>query len=377
MVSTDPIKLLSELVAIDSQSHVSNKPIIDLLASWFPDQEQTIETWTRDSDGLQGENLIVKIPGKSSEHSIVFVNHMDTVPTSENWETNPFKLEEKEGKLYGLGTCDTKGGVASLIEAVKSLTEQPQYDTYLVFDGDEEVDSTGACKFLKKYHIPNAHYIFLEPTDQELCIAQRALLKVDITTYGIATHSSQATPENNAEGNAIFKMSKILELLRKDAEEIASEKHPHLNMTTQNFGVIQGGTARNVLADKTILKMERRLLPHRDPREEFARLKKHILDVVPDAAVHLDEAAPGFATDESEQIVQQVLKLTKTILPHYKIGAFQAWSEAGIFAEKGDVLVIGPGSLVGQAHRANEFISREELLQFVEVFQAILTRIQL
>ena len=111
------ITLLSDLVAIDSQSHKGNREIISYLSKLFPHYEQTRESWVRESDGVQGENLLVKIPGKNHEQSLVFVCHMDTVPTSSAWETDPFILEEKEGKLYGLGACDTKGGVAAVIEA--------------------------------------------------------------------------------------------------------------------------------------------------------------------------------------------------------------------------------------------------------------------
>jgi acetylornithine deacetylase/succinyl-diaminopimelate desuccinylase-like protein len=373
--TTSVIKLLADLVAIDSQSQVSNEKIIDLLASWFKAYDCTLTSWTRPSDGLKGQNLLVKIPGESSKQSIVFVCHMDTVPTSAAWETNPFILEEQEGKLYGLGACDTKGGVAALLAAVFALKNKPAYDTYILFDGDEEVGSVGARMFLKKGHLPNAHYIFLEPTDGELCIAQRALMKFDITTHGIAMHSSQATPENNIKANAIFKMSHILEILRHDAKTIASETHEHLRMTTQNFGTITGGTARNVSADQATLVMERRLLPHIDPYKEFDRLKRMIIDTVPGTTVVIDEIEPGFATPADRPFIKNVFSLTKSVIPDYKIGAFQAWSEAGLFASLGDVTVLGPGSLIHQAHRANEFVEVQELFQFVEVLGKILTEI--
>src|SRR5260221_9317009 len=132
------IKLLSDLISIDSQSHKGNKKITTLLKEWFVDYEWSLQDWITEEDDVKGQNLIVKISGLSSEKSLVFIGHMDTVPIGDLWETDPFILEEQEGKLYGRGASDTKGGVASLIEAVFSLSEKPAYDTYLVFDGDEE-----------------------------------------------------------------------------------------------------------------------------------------------------------------------------------------------------------------------------------------------
>src|SRR5579862_2874452 len=108
MLDQNVVTLLSKLVSIDSRSSKDNIPIIRLLQKYFKNYSQTIQKWIRE-DGIKGENLIVKIPGKTSLSCIVFVCHMDTVPPSDAWETNPFILEEIEGRLYGLGTCDTKG----------------------------------------------------------------------------------------------------------------------------------------------------------------------------------------------------------------------------------------------------------------------------
>lgn len=369
------ISLLSKLVSIDSQSHKGNLEIIAFLADVFKDYEQTRQSWIREQDDVKGENLIVKIPGKSSEHSLVFVCHTDTVPTSNAWETDPFILEESGGNLYGLGACDTKGGVVALIEAVFSLQEKPAYDTYLVFDGDEEVYSTGARKFLKHFTIPNPHFIFLEPTDRELHIAQRALLKFDITTYGISAHASLGTPERNAKENAINKMSQVLHVLIEDAKAIAEEKHAYLTSSTQNFGLLSGGTGRNVFADKATITVDRRLLPERHPQQEFSRLQRLITNVVPDATIVLDNQESGFSMTNDNKFVANVLSRYVAVDPQARLGAFQAWSEAGLFAEKGDVVILGPGSLIGQAHRANEYISAQELFQFIKVYQHILQEI--
>lgn len=373
---TGVIKLLSDLVAIDSQSQKGNLEIIEFLSKLLKDYSQTRQKWVRE-DGVQGENLIVKIDGKSSSHSLIFVCHMDTVPTSSAWETDPFILEEIEGNLYGLGACDTKGGVAAAIEAVLTLPEKPPFDTYLIFDGDEEVFSTGAHQLLKKFSIKNPHFVFIEPTDKELHIAQRALLKFDVITHGTAAHASLGTPEKNIKDNAINKMSKVLQLLTDDAQEIAKEKHQFLASSTQNLGLLSGGTARNVFADSARITVDRRLLPQRDPKKEFERLKKLITSEVPGTTVTLDDIEPGFAMENDNAFITQVLSAYVGVTPSARLGAFQAWSEAGMFAGVGDVVILGPGSLIGQAHRANEFVNAQDLLKFVHIYQRIIQDIKL
>lgn len=371
------IKLLADLVGIDSQSQHGNIAIISYLSKLFKGYEQEKQSWIREQDDVRGENLIVKIPGKSSGHALVFVCHLDTVPTSSAWETDPFILEENGGNLYGLGACDTKGGIASLIEAAITLSEKSAFDTYLIFDGDEEVYSTGAIKLAKKFLIKNPHFIFIEPTDSELHIAQRALLKFDVTTHGSSIHASQATPEKNNKENAIHKMGKVLTILSEDAFSVAQAKHTYLPSSTQNFGLLSGGTARNVFADTASVTVDRRLIPEQKPIEEFQRIKTLVTQEIPGTSITLDQTLPAFAMPNDNPFVTQVFAFYTSVDPKARIGAFQAWSEAGLFADKGDVVILGPGSLVGQAHRANEFISAQELFKFVKVYQKIMQGITL
>src|SRR5258706_3233957 len=150
-----------------------------------------------------------------------------------------------------------------------------------------------------------------------------------------------------------------------------------MGSNTQIFGVISGGTARNVFADKATLTIDRRLLPTRDPRKEFERLKELIVSKISDTDVLLEDTEPSFSTSENSEFVQKVLKYYRKVIPTSSIAAFPAWSEAGLFREYGDVVIMGPGSLAGQAHKANEFVSAQDLFHFVHIFQNIMREIRL
>lgn len=370
------IKLLSDLVAIDSQSVKDNSSIISLLAGWFKDYKQSTQVWVRDIDGVKGKNLIVKIPGVSSEKCLVFICHTDTVPPSESWETNPFILEENNGKLYGLGACDTKGGIASLIEAVFTLPDKPAYDVYLVFDGDEEATSVGVQKFIKQCKLKNPKFIAIEPTDNKILIGQRSIIKFIITTHGVPQHSSIATPEINKKYNAIYKMTEVMKALSDDAEKLSYEKDALLGTHTQNFGVISGGTVHNVIPEACTLTMHRRILPNRDMYKELQEVKRivHSVDKTADVVL-MGPPEAGFKTSVDSLFTKSILTAAQSFIPETSFDVFRAWSEAGATSEKGESIIYGPGSL-SEAHRANEFVEAKELFQFVHIYQKIMQEVQ-
>lgn len=362
---------LKALVAIDSYSSIDNSPIIALLQSWFDDYSTEIQEWER-KDGVKGKNLVVTIPGKSAEKTLVFIGHTDTVPSSPLWSTNPLEVVEKEGKLYGLGTCDTKGGIAALIEAVFTLKEKPAYTTVLVFDGDEEMDSTGVITYHKSLSLQNPLFVCLEPTFRQVHIGQRALLKCTLIAKGQAVHAGQATPENSIKDNAINKMHHVMSVLIEDAKELGKQSDLLLGSNTQNFGTIQGGTARNVFASTCEIIFERRLLVSIDPQKEFERLSALVKKTEPDVELKLDQIEQSFKTDGNDPFVQNVLHAVQKVYPESVTAAFPAWSEAGVVSQNGPALIVGPGDIARNAHRANEYVEKNELLSYVTIFQDIL-----
>ena len=369
--SFDVIQILSDLVAVDSRSNKDNKQIIDLLSNWFKTYEQYRQEWVRE-DGVKGQNLIVKIPGKRSDNSLVIVCHMDTVPPSDAWETDPFILEEAEGKLFGLGVCDTKGGIAAAIAAVCTLQEQPATDVYFLFDGDEESFATGARKFKKTCNLKNPKFIFIEPTEQNVMTAQRSVFSLSIRTHGIAQHASLGTPEKNENESAIYKMTRVLNMLIEDAKELSKEKDSVLGSNSQNIGTILGGTAGNVIPDRCEVSVDRRLLPGRTLDGEVQRIKKLVQSIDNHSEIMNIDMAPGFHTSEQSDFVQKTKHIMEQYYPQTSFAPFIAWSEAGLFQDLGDVIILGPGSLINQAHKANEYIEAKDLFNFVHVYKDIL-----
>ncbi len=364
------VDILSELVAIPSSSSADNTPVINVISDWFEDYEKTIQEWER-ADKVPGKNLIVKIPGEDFSQSLVFACHMDTVPTSSEWETDPYTISQKNGKLYGLGSCDVKGGTAALIHAVLHLKKKPAVTTYIVFSGDEEVACTGIKRFKKEMDLPDPSFIFVEPTDKKIMISQRGLVGMKITTKGQAQHASYATPEENKKSSAIYIMSKILDTLIDDAEKMSHEKDELLGSNTQNLGVIEGGTARNVMPQSCSISFDKRLLPTHNPQDEITRLSDLAKSTHEDIEISDTEILPSFSTNKDARLSQLTLKILKERFSEANYGGFQGWSEAGLFAEYENVVVLGPGS-IAQAHQANEYIDANELEEFSHIFKQLI-----
>ena len=369
------LDIFSKLISIDSQSFKSNFEIIDFIASLFKNFEIQIQEFVN-KEGVKGKNLIVKIAGYDHSRSLVFIGHTDTVPFDKNWDTNPLELTEKNDFFYGRGVCDTKGAVAALISTVLELKDKPKYDTYLLFDGDEELFFAGAKKFKENLNLKNPHFIALEPTDNALCIGARGILEFEVKTYGKAMHASLGTPEVNNENSAIYKMSAVMSALIKDGNNEGLEKDLVMGSNSQNLGIINGGIAKNIIPDFCSLIVDRRILPSKNLENEFLRLKQLILNIDPKAIVTKTHMENGFYTDQNSAFVTNLLGLLKIKDKDFKVGSFTAMSEVAVFSNLGDCVILGPGS-IQQAHQVNEFISKKELLDFKEIFKNIILNIKL
>jgi acetylornithine deacetylase/succinyl-diaminopimelate desuccinylase-like protein len=203
-------------------------------------------------------------------------------------------------------------------------------------------------------------------------IAQRSVLSLSITTRGVAQHASLGTPEKNEKESAIYKMSKVMDVLISDAKSLSLEENVLLGSNSQNIGTISGGTAGNVIPDRCEVSIDRRLLPSRPIDEELKRIKGLVEKIDKHIEITNIDTAPGFHTNEKSEFVQSIKTIMRTYYPKTQFAPFVAWSEAGLFEDLGDVVILGPGSLINQAHIANEYIESKDLFNFVRVYRAIM-----
>ena len=363
------ILILEDLVAYPSISSESNLDIINYLANRLESCGAKVDVMTSDK-GNQA-NLFATI-GPEIDGGIVLSGHTDVVPAKElNWNSDPFQLTNKDNVLYGRGSCDMKGFIASTLVAAENLKDKKlNLPVHFSFTYDEEIGCFGALhlsKELKKYKFKPSMVIIGEPTEMEIIEAHKGDCEYTTCFYGMEGHASNPEKGLSAIQYGSLFTNKLFELeneLKKRAP-INSPFDPP--WTTIQAGKIEGGVAHNVIAGQCSIDWEMRpvnnedkdfvknhlsnycknnLLPKMQSKFAKAKIKTDIIGEIPGLIPKKE--------NEIRVIMQELLQSNST-------GVISFGTEAGIFQEMDmDVIVCGPGS-IDQAHKANEFISLSEL----------------
>src|SRR6266511_154134 len=268
---------LAQLVKIDSVSSRSNIEIATYLESRCERKGFTVRRFPyTDEDGIAKVNLVAIAGVEFNDNALVelaIVGHTDTVPFDPNWE-DALSLSERDGKLYGRGSCDTKAFIAAALTAVDALDLQNlRRPLALVFTADEEVGLLGAKHLAELRPISPRYSIVGEPTSLQPMRAGKGYCLAEVIVSGREAHS--AYPSFGA--SAIFRAARLISRLESIVEQLKTEQHPGFDpaYTTVNVGLIRGGTAKNVIAGECRFTLEWRPIPGREPA--------HVLDLVAQA----------------------------------------------------------------------------------------------
>jgi len=369
-----PAKTLSELVAIDSVSAHSNAEIADYLSNRCEALGFSVKRFPyRDDNNLEKLNLIaVACADFASKPSVelALVGHMDTVPFDPAW-TEAMTLTEKDGKLYGRGSCDTKGFIAAVLNAV-ALTDLSKLrrPLALVFTADEEVGLLGAKRLAAANPLKARYSIVGEPTSLQPIRAGKGYCLAEIVVRGREGHS--AYPALGA--SAIFRAARLTTRIERLGRGLEREQHQDFDppFTTLNIGLIRGGSAKNVIPGECRMTVEWRPIPNQDSERVLELINAAIAEeqeLEPDfeCEVNASRTDSGFEVEANSQFVQMMEKLAgKTA------GTVAFGTEAAQLMHLGaEAVVFGPGN-IRVAHRTGEFVPIDELERCVEILaQAI------
>ncbi len=367
--SMSSVDILEKLISFDTTSRNSNLALIDWVESYLSEYGIAAER-VYDDAGTKA-NLYATI-GPADQPGVVLSGHTDTVPVDgQDWSTDPYRLTEKDGRLYGRGTSDMKGYLACCLAQVPAMVEADlQAPIHLAFSYDEEVGCQGVPRLLEALKgrpvIPRACFVG-EPTSMQVVIAHKAKRSFRAEFTGKAMHSSQA-PDGV---NAISYAGRLVNYLDGVADCLASGPRGELfdvPISTAHVGVIRGGTALNIVPDYCRVDFEFRVLPNEDIEALVADMKRFVseeLDAPMRArdnacGVHLQPIAafPGLDTPPDAAVVDLARELTgQTDYTKVAYG-----TEAGLFTETLGVpsVVIGPGS-IDQAHKPDEYVEERQL----------------
>jgi acetylornithine deacetylase len=332
----DPIQLTKQLVDIESTTYHEGLAGA-FLHEYLTEQRYSVErmpvaqpdrTLTPGAGDGERFNVYAALPGVVPD--VVLSTHMDTVPPY-------FGCREDDEYLYGRGTCDAKGIIAAQVAAADRLRDAG-VKAGLLFVVGEERDSAGA-KVANLHPKGSKFLINGEPTDNRLALASKGALRVELRAKGRMAHS--AYPELGESA-----IDKLVEALH-DVLAMPLPVEPEIGPSTLNIGLIQGGRAPNVIADKAEAHILIRLVC---PAEET---KRNILRVVGDRAdVSFSLELPFVRMRKVGNLPTMVAKFT-TDIP-----SLTAW---------GEPFLLGPGS-IHVAHTPDEKIAKKELLEAVDLY---------
>ena len=381
MPARETLDLLARLVAFPTISSDSNLALIDWVEDYLGDYDARCRrTWNHEKTKA---NLFAAI-GPDGPGGVVLSGHTDVVPVAgQDWHSDPFEMTERDGLLYGRGCADMKGYAAVFLSRLAGFDlNRLKRPLYLALSYDEEIGCLGIDRMvddaLGHFHKPR-FAIIGEPTTMQIVRAHKSINVFRTTVTGKAAHSSQ--PHRGA--GAVFAAARIVEKLRQLGEQrrhsaAASGFEPP--WTTVQVGLIQGGTAVNILPAECSFVWEYRGLPDEDPDEICNQLQAFVdRDVLPE----LREFAPD-ADVRTETIArvpplipdpQAAAETWVRSLPGVRPGGSGAVSfatEAGSFQRAGiSAVVCGPGS-IDQAHQPNEFIAPAELARCEQMVDGVL-----
>jgi len=311
------------------------------------------------------------LKGNKERSTLILNGHLDVVPANaELWNNSPFEPVIQEGKMYGRGTADMKGALASMLGAVKLVRDIHSDDNckvILSFVCDEERSNMGVENFLENNS--KADYAIIgEPTNLEIARAIRGIAVFRIITKGKAGHSSK--PKDSI--NAIYKMSKVLEGLQIYCDDLEKKHHDILPSPTVAVSIIRGGNKENIIPDECEIIVDRRLSPgetEKTAHSEIIELLNEIKCKDKNFDYFIERLKKPFTLPGelplSNSFVQKVEKIYRNYFHVDKVPivGFQASCEQTFFLNKGiDTLIFGPGS-ISQAHVADEYVELEQLFK--------------
>ena len=361
--------ILGRLVGFDTTSRLSNLALIEYVEALLADQG-IISKRVVNADGSKA-NLLASI-GPQVEGGVVLSGHTDVVPVDgQPWSSDPFKMELREGRLYGRGTSDMKGFIALALATVPAFRAAPlKRPVHLAFSYDEEVGCLGAPDLIAEIarSVPKPSAVIVgEPTSMDAVRGHKGVTSYRVSVRGHEAHSSQTHLGVSANMAAIGLMASLKAL----AEKLVREADPASAFTpkeaTLTVGLINGGTAVNILARECEFAFDLRTPPHMDPvailQPFFAEVEA--LDVqlkarFPEtgASIARRSLTPPFAPVPDGEAEVFARRLAGDNGPA-RVVPFAA--EAGQFQQAGySVVICGPGS-IDQAHQADEYVETSQI----------------
>jgi acetylornithine deacetylase len=358
------------LIGYDTTSRDSNLDLIECIKDYLA--SLGVDSTLVYNDDKRKANLYATL-GPMDRSGILLSGHTDVVPVDgQNWKTDPFKIVERDSRLYGRGTCDMKSFIAiCLAYAPKFLERGLETPIHFAFSYDEEIGCIGVRRLIDlmtDMTVKPTMCIVGEPTNMEVMIGHKGKHSYRAEIRGFETHSSLAPIGVNAVEYGAELVSYLRGMARRMATEGPFDEHYDVPHTTVHTGTIHGGTALNIVPKDCAVEFEFRHIIGQDPKELFAEVETYVRETLepemqavdPTTGFTISELSsiPGLDTDPGSEVVTFV----KTLAGRNEHGKVAFGTEAGLFQQRVGIptVICGPGS-VDQAHKPDEFVSLDQI----------------
>ena len=380
MASLEETKaVLADLIGFPSISSESNLEIIDYIAERL--REIGADVQLQAAPCGTKANLFGTI-GPDTPGGIVLSGHSDVVPVADqDWSHDPFEMIERDGRLYGRGTCDMKGFIAAALCKARDFAAAPlTRPVHFAFTHDEETGCIGAqalAEWLGERDIRPAMAIIGEPTMMQVIEGHKGCCEYTTHFHGRAGHGSMPDLGVNAVEYAVQYVSRLLEIRETLKTRSPGNSQFDPPWTTINTGSLAGGTIHNVIPETASVQWEFRPVQESDFTFVKTQIEDHVQTVLlpsmqavdPSAAISTEvvgEVAglePATVNEARDILMELTGSNTSDVVPF--------GTEAGIFSSLGmSVAVCGPGS-IEQAHKPDEFLATDQLMKCLQMLDGL------
>lgn len=380
----ESLTILGRLIAFDTTSRNSNLALIDYVRAYLDDLSVPYRL-TFDDKGEKA-NLFATLGPSDVSGGYVLSGHTDVVPVDgQDWETDPFILTEKEGKLYGRGTADMKTFVAVVLAALPVFLKRGlRVPIHIALSYDEEVGLVGVRRLIADMcdnNLAPEGCIVGEPTNMRVVASHKGKRSYRCSVRGLEAHSSLAPVGVNAVEYAGAVIAFLQQMSREFRTEGPFDDEYDCPHTTIHVGLVRGGTALNIVPADCFFEFEFRHLPGDDPEGVFQKILNYVDSkllpemqaVHPDASILFEPMAviPSLDTDEDALVTQ----LAKAVTGENNIRKVSYNCEACLFHGAGvPTIICGPGE-IDQAHKPNEFIEIGQIAKCENFMRGLMDKV--
>jgi acetylornithine deacetylase len=372
--------MIARLVAFASVSRDSNLELIDFVSGYLA--EHGVESHLVPNGDSSKANLYATI-GPMVEGGVVLSGHTDVVPVDgQPWDSDPFVLTEKDGRLYGRGAADMKSFYAVALALVPEMLERGlQRPIHLALSYDEEIGCLGAPGMIERIaaELPAPRAVLVgEPTDMRVVTAHKGITGVETVVTGHEAHSSQTHRGVSAVMTAARLITFLDDMARENAAGPASQASFEPPYSTIHVGTVRGGTATNIISRECRFGWDLRCIPEDDARDFLDRFERYCHEevlpgmqaVAPEANIVTTvlSSVPGLCPEPDGEAET----LARLLTGHNARDVVSYAAEAGQFQQAGfSTVLCGPGS-IDQAHQPNEYIEKSQVVSCVEFMRRLI-----